>query len=93
MTLDGLESIVPLINGALIPVLLFGANSISKRMSSIEGYVRELNEKLSMHYVQEKHYRDHLTNFQTFSTSHGARLNDIERRVAVLENGRRVDHE
>lgn len=93
MTLDGLDSIMPLINGALIPVLLFGANSISKRMSSIEGYVRELNEKLSMHYVQERHYRDHVTNFQTFSTSSGARLNDLERRVAVLENGRRIDHE
>ena len=93
MTLDGLESIMPLINGALIPVLLFGANSVSKRMSSIEGYVRELNEKLSMNYVQEKHYRDHVTNFQTFSTSHGARLNDLEKRVAVLENGRRRDHE
>ena len=35
MTLDGLGSIVLLINGALIPVLLFGANSVSKRMSSI----------------------------------------------------------
>lgn len=93
MTLDGLNEIAPLINGALIPVLLFGANSVSKRMSSIEGYVRELNEKLSMHYVQEKHYRDHVTNFQTFSTSSGARLNDLEKRVAVLENGRRVDHE
>jgi hypothetical protein len=90
MTLD---SLALLINGALIPVLLFNANSVSKRMSSIEGYVRELNEKLSMHYVQEKHYRDHVTNFQTFSTSHGARLNDLEKRVAVLENGRRVDHE
>lgn len=93
MTLDGLNLIMPLITGALIPVLLFSANSISKRMSSIECYVRELNEKLSMHYVQEKHYRDHVTNFQTFSTSHGARLNDLERRVAVLENGRRIDHE
>lgn len=90
MTLD---SLALLINGALIPVLLFNANSVSKRMNSIEGYVRELNEKLSMHYVQEKHYRDHVTNFQTFSTSHGARLNDLEKRVAVLENGRRVDHE
>ena len=70
MTLDSLDSIMPLINGALIPVMIFGANSISKRMSSIEGYVRELNEKLSMHYVQEKHYRDHVTNFQTFSTWH-----------------------
>lgn len=90
MTLD---SLALLINGALIPVLLFNANSVSKRMSSIEGYVRELNEKLSMHYVQEKYYRDHVTNFQTFSTSHGARLNDLEKRVAVLENGRRVDHE
>lgn len=90
MTLD---SLALLINGALIPVLLFNANSVSKRMSSIEGYLRELNEKLSMHYVQEKHYRDHVTNFQTFSTSHGARLNDLEKRVAVLENGRRVDHE
>lgn len=90
MTLD---SLALLINGALIPVLLFNANSVSKRMSSIEGYLRELNEKLSMHYVQEKHYRDHVTNFQPFSTSHGARLNDLEKRVAVLENGRRVDHE
>jgi hypothetical protein len=93
MTLDSLGEIAPLINGALIPVLIFGANSVSKRISSIEGYVRELNEKLSMHYVQEKHYRDHVTNFQTFSTSSGARLNDLEKRVAVLENGRRVDHE
>ena len=93
MTLDSLNEITPLINGALIPVLIFGANSVSKRMSSIEGHVRELNEKLSMHYVQEKHYRDHVTNFQTFSTSSGARLNDLEKRVAVLENGRRVDHE
>lgn len=93
MTLDSWNSVMSLINGALIPVLLFGANSVSKRMSSIEGYVRELNEKLSMHYVQEKHYRDHVTNFQTFSTSSGARLNDLERRVAVLESGRRIDHE
>ena len=93
MTLDSWNSIMSLINGALIPVLLFGANSVSKRMSSIEGYVRELNEKLSMHYVQEKHYRDHVTNFQTFSTSSGARLNDLERRVAVLESGKRIDHE